>query len=91
MRRVLGPYRGWPLPEEGSRWASWVDAIEENEGVKSTTSTDDLYLDSYERYAGNLLSYSEAYSVSKTLTFTSENRPDTSQLAKAVNSGMGLP
>ena len=54
MRKVLTPYRGWPQPEEGSRWASWVEAIEKNEGVKATTSTDDLYLDSYERYAGEL-------------------------------------
>ncbi|KAI4164104.1 MAG: hypothetical protein LQ342_002340 [Letrouitia transgressa] len=52
MRRVLSHYRGWPRPEEGSRWAAWVDAIEQNEHVKSTTSNDDLYLDSYERYAG---------------------------------------
>ncbi|KAL8654787.1 MAG: hypothetical protein Q9210_001279 [Variospora velana] len=52
MRKVLTPYRGWPQPETGSRWASWVEAIENNPHVKSTTSTDDLYLDSYERYAG---------------------------------------
>ncbi|MCJ1269220.1 hypothetical protein MMC22_009109 [Lobaria immixta] len=52
MRRVLKPYRGWPEPEEGSRWGSWVDAIERNDGVKATTSGDELYLDSYERYAG---------------------------------------
>ena len=52
MRRVLKPYRGWPDPEEGSRWANWVDAVENNRCVKATTSTDELYLDSYERYAG---------------------------------------
>lgn len=52
MRKVLTPYRGWPQPEAGSRWASWVDAIENNPHVKATTSTDDLYIDSYERYAG---------------------------------------
>lgn len=52
MRRVLKPYRGWPDPEEGSRWAKWVDAIERNEGVKATTSGEELYLDSYEGYAG---------------------------------------
>ncbi|KAL8696974.1 MAG: hypothetical protein Q9201_007381 [Fulgogasparrea decipioides] len=52
MRKVLTPYRGWPQPEAGSRWAAWVDAIENNPHVKATTSTDDLYLDSYERYAG---------------------------------------
>ncbi|KAL8687050.1 MAG: hypothetical protein Q9224_005266, partial [Gallowayella concinna] len=51
MRKVLTPYRGWPEPAAGSRWASWVNAIENNAHVKATTSTDDLYLDSYERYA----------------------------------------
>ncbi|KAF2120454.1 hypothetical protein BDV96DRAFT_564867 [Lophiotrema nucula] len=71
LRKVLGPYRGWPEPEEGSRWATWVKAIEEEQSVRMTTSTDELYLDSYERYA--------------------ENRPGTSQLANAVNSGRGLP
>jgi glutathione S-transferase len=69
--RVLGPYRGWPAPEAGSRWARWVDAVETNEHVRNTTSTDELYKDSYERYA--------------------ENRPETSQVADAVNSGRGLP
>ncbi|PTU18308.1 hypothetical protein P175DRAFT_0535224 [Aspergillus ochraceoroseus IBT 24754] len=71
LSRVLKPYRGWPEPEPGSRWAAWVDALEANEHIQATTSTDDLYLDSYERYA--------------------ENRPNTSQLANAINSGKGLP
>jgi glutathione S-transferase len=53
LRRVLGPYRGWPEAEEGSRWAKWINAIEGEESVKMTTSTDELYLDSYERYAEN--------------------------------------
>lgn len=52
LSRVLKPYRGWPDPEMGSRWAAWVNAIESNEHVQATTSSDDLYLDSYERYAG---------------------------------------
>lgn len=71
LKRVLVPYRGWPMPEEGSKFKRWLDALEEERSVKMTTSTDDLYLDSYERYA--------------------ENRPGTSQLADAVNSGRGLP
>jgi len=69
--RVLKPYRAWPDPEMGSRWARWVDALENDEHVKATTSLDDLYLESYERYA--------------------ENRPNTSQLADAINNGYGLP
>jgi glutathione S-transferase len=71
LRRVLNPYRGWPEAEEGSRWKSWIDALEGERSVKMTTSSDELYLDSYERYA--------------------ENRPGTSMLADAVNSGRGLP
>jgi glutathione S-transferase len=71
LRRVMKPYRGWPDPEPGTRWAKWVDAVEANEAIKATTSDDGLYLDSYERYA--------------------ENRPNTSQVANAINSGRGLP
>jgi glutathione S-transferase len=55
LNRVLKPYRGWPEPEPESRWAKWVEAIQNNEHVKATTSSDDLYLDSYERYAGKCL------------------------------------
>ena len=71
MRKVLKPYRGWPDPEPGSRWEKWVSAVEEAGPVKATTSGDELYLDSYERYA--------------------ENRPQTSQVREAINSGRGLP
>jgi len=71
LSRVLKPYRGWPDAEEGSRWASWVDALENNEHVLATTSTDELYLESYARYA--------------------ENRPNTSQVANAINAGRSLP
>ncbi|KAK5009025.1 hypothetical protein LTR39_005029, partial [Cryomyces antarcticus] len=42
LNRVLKPYRGWPEPEPNTRWAKWVDAIEHNEHVQATTSTDDL-------------------------------------------------
>lgn len=57
FRRVLAPYRGWPSPEPGSRWAKWLDAIEGVDAVRKTVSSDELYLDSYERYAGELLPF----------------------------------
>lgn len=53
MRRVLTPYRAWPEPEPGSRWAAWLRAVEDDPHVGATTSDDALYLDSYERYAEN--------------------------------------
>lgn len=71
MQKVLKPYRGWPDPEPGSRWEKWAKAVENAGPVKRTTSDDELYLDSYERYA--------------------ENRPQTSQVREAINSGRGLP
>ncbi|KAJ6149338.1 hypothetical protein N7471_000537 [Penicillium samsonianum] len=71
LRRVLKPYRGWPDAEEGTRLASWMNAIETDQHVQATTSTDELYHDSYERYA--------------------QNRPNTSQVANAINAGRGLP
>ncbi|KAI2088477.1 hypothetical protein LOZ36_002250 [Ophidiomyces ophidiicola] len=71
LSRVLKPYRGWPDPEKGSRWAKWVDAMEADDQVMATTSSDELYLDNYQRYA--------------------ENRPDTSMLATAINTGRPLP
>jgi glutathione S-transferase len=52
LSRVLKPYRGWPEPEMGSRWGRWVQAIEDNEHVMATTSSDELYLDSYVKYQG---------------------------------------
>lgn len=90
LRRVLKPYRGWPDAEEGTRWASWVNAIETNEHVQATTSTDELYLDSYERYAGKCPLINPTPSRTA-LTRMTENRPNTSQVANAINSGRGLP
>ncbi|KAK2731563.1 hypothetical protein FQN57_003366 [Myotisia sp. PD_48] len=55
LSRVLKPYRGWPDPEEGSRWASWMEAVERDGHIRATTSADDLYLDSYQRYAEHLV------------------------------------
>ena len=48
-----------------------VRAVENADPVKKTTSDDELYLDSYKRYA--------------------ENRPNTSKVREAINSGGGMP
>lgn len=68
---VLKHYRGWTPPEESSKTGAWIQRIVAHPVFASTTSTDDLYLDSYERYAFN--------------------RPNTSQVANAINAGKGLP
>lgn len=68
---MLKAYRNWPDPQPGTRWAVWMDAVLREDSVRATTSMDELYVESYERYAAN--------------------RPNTSQIADAVNAGMGLP
>lgn len=67
---VLKHYRAFDLPVE-PRFAAWLHRIFEHPAFKSTCSTEQLYLDSYERYA--------------------YNRPNTSQVANAINSGQPLP
>jgi len=67
---VLKHYRGFVLPP-GEKVNAWLRRLYDHPAFKRTCSTEDLYLDSYERYA--------------------HNRPNTSQVANAINSGRGLP
>ncbi|KAH9955888.1 glutathione S-transferase [Lactifluus volemus] len=67
---VLRHYRAFELPA-GSKTSAWVDRLFVHPSFKATCSTEELYLDSYERYAFN--------------------RPNTSQVANAIDSGLGLP
>ncbi|KAH9855614.1 glutathione S-transferase C-terminal-like protein [Lenzites betulinus] len=67
---VLKHYRGFVLPE-GERFRAYVDRVVNHPAFKRTCSTEQLYLDSYERYAFN--------------------RPNTSQVANAINAGTALP
>lgn len=90
LRRVLKPYRGWPDAEEGSRLAIWINAFETNQHVQATTSTDELYHDSYERYAREYC-MSFFFSMAPLTLHVAENRPNTSQVANAINAGRGLP
>ncbi|KAF8165857.1 glutathione S-transferase [Crassisporium funariophilum] len=67
---VLSHYRGFELPK-GEKFNGWLTRLFEHPRFKATCSTDQLYLDSYERYAFN--------------------RPNTSQVATAINEGKALP
>ncbi|KAF8166990.1 glutathione S-transferase [Pholiota molesta] len=49
---VLTHYRGFQLPK-GDRFTAWLERLFEHPAFKATCSTDQLYLDSYERYAFN--------------------------------------
>ncbi|KAJ8486994.1 hypothetical protein ONZ45_g14490 [Pleurotus djamor] len=67
---VLKHYRSFVVPE-GPKFSTWLERLFNHPSFKATCSDEQLYLDSYERYAFN--------------------RPNTSQVANAINSGRGLP
>jgi len=67
---VLKHYRVFE-PPPGLKVKAWLDRLFDHLAFKGTCSTEELYLDSYERYA--------------------YNRPNTSQVANAINSGRRLP
>jgi len=49
---VLGHYREFQMPQ-GERFDAWLQRLFEHPAFKATCSTDELYIDSYERYAFN--------------------------------------
>ncbi|KAI0646103.1 glutathione S-transferase C-terminal-like protein [Trametes meyenii] len=67
---VLEHYRGFALPE-GEQFRAYLKRVLAHPAFKRTCSTEQLYVDSYERYAFN--------------------RPNTSQVANAINTGTALP
>ncbi|KAI0938817.1 hypothetical protein AcV5_000418 [Taiwanofungus camphoratus] len=67
---VLHHYRGFTLPE-GPQFHAYLARLFSHPAFERTCSTENLYLDSYERYA--------------------HNRPNTSQVANAINAGTALP
>ncbi|CDO75627.1 hypothetical protein BN946_scf184840.g10 [Trametes cinnabarina] len=67
---VLKHYRGFVLPE-GEQFRAYVNRVLNHPAFKRTCSSEDLYIDSYERYA--------------------YNRPNTSQVANAINAATTLP
>ncbi|VDC03082.1 unnamed protein product [Peniophora sp. CBMAI 1063] len=49
---VLAYYRGFEMPK-GKKFSAWVDRLFAHPAFANTCSTDDVYIDSYERYAYN--------------------------------------
>ena len=80
---VLAEYRGFEQPDH-PRFRQWLERVCSHPAVVATSSTRDLYIDSYARRGrrGENCADSSRYA---------ENRPHTSQVADAINSGRGLP
>lgn len=51
LSRVLKYYRRWPDPEVGTRWETWVQAVEGDERVRRTVSEEGEYQRVYKRRA----------------------------------------
>jgi len=86
---VLKHYRGFELPP-GTKFNAYIKRLFENPAFKRTCSTEELYLDSYERY-GDASHRMSSLMTSSTVHRYAFNRPNTSQVANAINSGRGLP
>jgi hypothetical protein len=72
----------------GKKFDAWIERLFDHPAFKSTCSTEELYLDSYERWVLVLVLRS---GVSHECYRYAFNRPNTSQVANAINSGRGLP
>lgn len=86
---VLVHYRGFSLPE-GVKFRAYVERLVSHPTFKKTCSTEDLYLDSYERSVAPV-EISKASTHAYIVTRYAYNRPNTSQVANAINSGRALP
>lgn len=76
LRPVLTHYRAFEpdlLTDKSRRFHQWLEAVQAHPAVKATTSTDQLYTDSYSRYSQNL-------------PFTSQVSPSTLQTGSGARS-----
>jgi len=84
---VLKHYRGFELPQ-GPKVGAWLGRLFDHPAFKVTCSIEELYLDSYERLVFNFCPFRLILSSARRYAY---NRPNTSQVANAINSGRGLP
>ena len=49
---MLKHYRGFELPK-GNKFSAWLERLFDHPAFKATCSSEQLYLDSYERYVAN--------------------------------------
>ncbi|KAH9908672.1 hypothetical protein F4778DRAFT_718129 [Xylariomycetidae sp. FL2044] len=50
MSRILRERCGWHDPPPNTRWHHWVDALEQNPHIQATTSTNELYVETFELF-----------------------------------------
>ena len=85
---VLKYYRGFDLPQ-GENFNSWLKRLFEHRAFVATCSDKELYIDSYERWDRSF--YVLQCIIDPEYSRYAFNRPNTSQVANAINTGRGLP
>jgi len=85
---VLKHYRGFDLPQ-GENFNSWLKRLFEHRAFVATCSDKELYIDSYERWDRSF--YVLQCIVDLEYSRYAFNRPNTSQVANAINTGRSLP
>lgn len=50
LSRLFREQAKWLNPMPGTRWHQWVDALEHNPHVQATTSSMDLYTETFDMY-----------------------------------------
>ncbi len=85
---VLKDYRGFIMPS-GQKFNAWMSRLLGHPAFARTCSTEDLYLDSYER--SEMIHQTTSSILSDGSCRYAFNRPNTSQVANAINSGRALP
>jgi hypothetical protein len=85
---VLKHYRGFELPK-GEKFNTWLNRLFKHPAFIATRNTDGLYLESYERC--DVRDNCNISSLTRDHYRYAFNRPNTSQVANAINSGRSLP
>ena len=87
---ALKHYRGFVMPQ-GARFNAYMERLVGHPAFKRTCSTEQLYLDSYERSVYCPVCAACRDHANDVYTRYAFNRPNTSQVADAINTGTALP
>ncbi|KAI1872454.1 hypothetical protein JX265_005334 [Neoarthrinium moseri] len=59
LSRILSELRGWLNPIQGTRWHQWVEALENNPHIQATTSSKELYAETFDLFLKGRQTYGE--------------------------------
>ncbi|KAK8050032.1 hypothetical protein PG994_011762 [Apiospora phragmitis] len=60
LSRMLRQHRHWSDPMPGTRWHMWIEALERNPHIMATTSSSELYLETFDLFMNSRLANGES-------------------------------